>query len=90
VSWADDTARDAYYERRFQALLEAGPSTHHVHRCPVCRKELSCSSRGCKPALENDDGEPMVITTCAGCVEELGKKSNGDEVPIAGYTKAVY
>jgi hypothetical protein len=85
VTWEDDAARDAYYDRRFQALLEG-----HVHRCPVCRKEQRCESVACKPVLENAAGEPMVICTCAACIVELGQESNGDELYIGGYTRAVH
>jgi hypothetical protein len=87
VRWEDDAARDAYYESRFQALLEGGT---HVHRCPICRKDSRCGLLDCRTALETAAGEPMVIKTCAACIVELGNESTGDEVYIGGYTRAIH
>jgi hypothetical protein len=85
VKWEDDAARDAYYDRCFQALLEG-----HVHRCPICRKDSRCGSPDCRAELETDAGKPLLIKTCAECIEKLGNESTGDELYIGGYTRAVH
>jgi len=59
------------------------PKGPHVHRCPTCREDKPCKDKSCKAILENEDGVPMIYTTCEKCVAELAKERNDGIVPIS-------
>jgi hypothetical protein len=60
------------------------PKGPHVHRCPTCRQDTPCETKSCEPVLDNEDGVPMIYTTCQNCVTELAKERNDGMVTIGG------
>jgi len=59
-------------------------SSHHAHRCPVCRRWRTCVDPSCELGLETDDGDPMSWRTCDRCVRELGRETTGHVIPVGG------